>query len=75
MKLAHRKGAREVLREDAARHHYVSRAKIHKSRAMGDDKGITGRVGAERQGPADKQTTLPVRENTSTISGLSQPSV
>lgn len=42
---------------------------------MGDDKGITGRVGAERQGPADEQTMPLVWEKTNTISGLSQPSV
>lgn len=72
MKLAHRKGAREALQEEAARHCYFSRAKIQKSRVRGWQQGHCW-VGWRKKGK-DEQTMLLVRENLNLVS-LSQPSV
>ena len=73
MKLAHRKGAREALQEEAARHCYISRAKIQKSRVSGWRQGHCW-VGWRKKGK-DEQTTVLVRENLNLVSGLSQPPV
>lgn len=73
MKLARRKGAREALQEAAARHCYISGAKIQQSRVRGWWQGHCW-VGWRKKGK-DEPAMLLVWENLKLVSGLSQPPV
>lgn len=73
MKLAHRKGAWEARQEEAARHCYISRAKIQKCRVRGWWQGHCW-VGWKKKGK-DEQTALLVQENLNLVSCLSEPPV